>query len=577
MTAPDPAGATTPTGAERKLSVAGVTARLIGNDRRAYAAALSLWIAFHSFPLVMGGLVKLILDHLTKGSGGTPWMLLAALLGAEVTRWSLLVLAAWQFSGAWTGFLTVPRVNALTHLATAPGATAGRLPGSSGEAVSRFRDDTHDLAMVADSWLDLAGVGITAVVAVSVMFAVDARVGVVVLVPLALALGLSLYLGPRLRAWRRAARQATSGVTSFIGDTFAGILAVKTAGAEAAVSRHFESLNHARAAVSRRDQMGRQVLNSIGAGTGEITIGIVLVVIAQTFRSGELSVGDVALFASYVTLAARLPRWIGRAAAWYQQAEVSVDRLAELSGGDRQAPVARVATHLRHGPPVMPAPPAEADPLVELRVEGLTAVHPSSGRGIRHADLVVAGGQVVAITGEVGAGKTTLLRALLGVVPAQEGRISWNGVEVGDPATELIPPLVAYLPQVPRLFSEPLAETVLLGRSDADLDRAIWMACLDEDVAEMPDGVHTLIGPRGLRLSGGQIQRAAAARAFVRTPELLVVDDLSSALDVETEQRLWQRLASDRRRTVLMVSHRDHVLGAADQVLVVEDGRIRPG
>jgi ATP-binding cassette, subfamily B, bacterial len=190
---------------------------------------------------------------------------------------------------------------------------------------------------------------------------------------------------------------------------------------------------------------------------------------------------------------------------------------------------------------------------------------------------VVAGGQVVAITGEVGAGKTTLLRALLGVVPAQEGRISWNGVEVGDPATELIPPLVAYLPQVPRLFSEPLAETVLLGRSDADLDRAIWMACLDEDVAEMPDGVHTLIGPRGLRLSGGQIQRAAAARAFVRTPELLVVDDLSSALDVETEQRLWQRLASDRRRTVLMVSHRDHVLGAADQVLVVEDGRIRPG
>jgi len=186
---------------------------------------------------------------------------------------------------------------------------------------------------------------------------------------------------------------------------------------------------------------------------------------------------------------------------------------------------------------------------------------------------VVRHGELVVVTGPVGGGKSTLLRAVLGLVPRNGGRIVWNGQVVDDPATFLVPPRVAYLPQVPRLFSETLAATVLLGLPEQDLDEALWLACLDEDLARMPEGRGTVIGPRGLRLSGGQIQRTGAARALVRRPELLVVDDLSSALDVETEALLWERLAAGGLRTSLLVSHRPSVLERADRVVVLERGR----
>ncbi len=140
----------------------------------------------------------------------------------------------------------------------------------------------------------------------------------------------------------------------------------------------------------------------------------------------------------------------------------------------------------------------------------------------------------------------------------------------------LAPPRAAYTPQVPTLLSGTLRENLLLGR-DADdraLHRAIDCAVLEADLATFPAGLETLIGARGVRLSGGQIQRTAAARMFVRESDLLVMDDLSSALDVETEHLLWQRLLARRDATVLAVSHRPLLLRAADQVIVLEEGRL---
>jgi ATP-binding cassette subfamily B protein len=140
----------------------------------------------------------------------------------------------------------------------------------------------------------------------------------------------------------------------------------------------------------------------------------------------------------------------------------------------------------------------------------------------------------------------------------------------------LVPPRTAYVPQSPRLFSESLADTVALGLPGADVAAALWVAGLDQDVAAMPDGVATLVGPRGTRLSGGQVQRAGAARAVVRHPELLVVDDLSSALDVETEARIWDRLLGGGVRTALVVTSRPQVLARADRVVTLVAGRAHP-
>ena len=147
---------------------------------------------------------------------------------------------------------------------------------------------------------------------------------------------------------------------------------------------------------------------------------------------------------------------------------------------------------------------------------------------------------------------------------------------VPDPASTLIPPRVAYTSQVPRLFSESLRNNILAGHPAEDdaLDAAVRLAVLERDVMDLDDGLNTLVGPRGVKLSGGQVQRGAAARMFVRDAELQVFDDLSSALDVETERVLWEQLFARRDTTCLVVSHRRAALTRADHIILLKDGRI---
>jgi ATP-binding cassette, subfamily B, bacterial len=561
----------------RPASTTRVVTRLVRNEPVAYATTWFGWVAFFSVPLLTGLVVKAVLDRVADPGAAAPWGLLGAIVGIEAARWALLIAVAVQWHGCWVGWQTVPRVNLLRSLVSAPGPTAGRLPGAPGEAVSRFRDDVQDVARIPDVWLDLSGALVSSAVALVVVVAIDARVALAIAVPMAIAMAGTSWLGPRLRVWRREAREATARVTGFIGDTFGAVLAVQAGGAEDAVRRRFRRLNHERARVGRRDQVGSELVRSLGYGTGEVAAGVALVVVARSFGQGGLTVGDLGLFAAYATVIAELPKWVGRYLVFHRQADVSVDRLAELlPEPDRRAVVARTRTYLRHGPPPLAAPdrPRADVALRELRADGLTVSHPGTGRGIAGVDLVVRRGELVVVTGPVGSGKSTLLRALLGLVGADAGTILWNGTVVPDPSTVMVPPRTAYLPQVPRLFSEPLADTVLLGEHAGDLDHMLWLTCLDEDLATMPDGPATLIGPRGLRLSGGQIQRAGAARALARRPELLVVDDLSSALDVDTEARVWDRVAGGGFETALLVSHRPHVLERADRVIVLAEGRV---
>jgi ATP-binding cassette subfamily B protein len=223
--------------------------------------------------------------------------------------------------------------------------------------------------------------------------------------------------------------------------------------------------------------------------------------------------------------------------------------------------------------------------LERLDARGLSyhfgATDADRGPGIDNVSLRLRRGEFTVVTGRVGAGKTTLLRVLIGLLPRDAGEIHWNGELVEDAATFFIPPRCAYVPQVPRLFSDSLRANILLGLGaiESAAGAAVRAAVLEQDVAGLTHGLDTLVGSRGVRLSGGQVQRAAAARAFVRRAELLVVDDLSSALDVETERTLWERLldgpeTSERPSTILAVSHRRPALRRADRIIVLKDGRV---
>jgi ATP-binding cassette subfamily B protein len=316
----------------------------------------------------------------------------------------------------------------------------------------------------------------------------------------------------------------------------------------------------------------------------EISIGLVLLMAAPAMRRGDFTVGDFALFTSYIGWLTMLPRMIGRMLYRVPQGAVATERLSRLMAAHEDADdlSRHTGVWLRSDPPpAMTAVPARDDPLRVFEARGLTVRHGEDGHGVHAVDLRIERGSFTVLTGAVGAGKTTLVRALLGLLPIDAGTIRWNGEPVADPGTFLVPDRVAYAGQVPRLFSESLRENLLLGwpADREQLARAIELAALEEDLAAMPDGLATVVGARGVRLSGGQVQRATAARALVRRPDLLVVDDLSSALDVTTEQLLWRRIAAAAQAglgpaTLLVVSHRRAALEQANQVVVLDRGYV---
>jgi len=194
----------------------------------------------------------------------------------------------------------------------------------------------------------------------------------------------------------------------------------------------------------------------------------------------------------------------------------------------------------------------------------------------RHAGIVM--GFIGELFGAVQAVKVATAEqgVLLGLLPRDAGALYWNSNPVDDPGSFMVPPRAAYTAQIPRLFSDTLRDNILMGMhaDDESIRQALDLAVLEQDLGWLEKGLDTIVGPKGVKLSGGQLQRTAAARMFVRNPQLLVFDDLSSALDVETERVLWERVFEREGATCLAVSHRKVALRRADNIIVMKGGRV---
>ena len=407
-----------------------------------------------------------------------------------------------------------------------------------------------------------------AVLALVIMLRIDVVITLGVVVPLAAVAALSRMANARVTVYRRASRQTAGEVSAALGEILAAVQAIKVAGAEERVVGHLSRLGQAR----RRSAIGEQLFTSVHlaawSGAAAVGTGIILVLAASSLRASHFTVGDLALFVTYLQFLADFVALLAMLLVRLRRAEVAMDRVAALVRGSEQALVEQP-----------PAEPSSAAPPVRfgvLEARGLTYHHTPAGPGIAGADVRLRRGTVTVVTGRIGAGKTTLLRTLLGLLPMEAGAIQWNGKLVSDPAGFLVPPRCAYVPQAPHLFSATVLENILLGldRGSAEVAVAVERAVLKPDLAQMAARLETVIGPRGVRLSGGQVQGVAAARAFVRRPDLLVVDALSSALDADTERLIWERVFSDPGVTVLAVSHRRAALRRADLVVVLKDGHV---
>ena len=526
----------------------------------------------HAFILTIREIFDTLTDDARTSLG--VWTLCAALAGMVAFQMVLYVgTVTLQFANQFMiGALL--RRNVLAHLMSLSGMRG--LPASPGEAVTRFRGDASGVGRFYIWPKFIVSQLLVSIVAVAIMVSISPFVTLIGLLPIILVYLVVHFARTRIERTRKQSREAAGDVTGFLGEMFGSAEAIKVAGAENHVLSEFDRVNTARKRATLRDTLLTQTLNAVFRNLEGISVGAILIVAGHAMLSGELTVGDLVLFVFYLQQFSWLSRGLGQVMTEYRQLGVGLGRLDELMpGASPEKLVERNPMHLfRKAPDPVHVEKTDADMLEVVEASGVTYLYPDSERGVRDVDLTLQKGSFTVITGRVGSGKSTLLRVLLGSLPMQAGELRWNGRPVEDASVVLVPPRVAYTSQVPRLFSEELRGNILLGlREDrANLPGAVRSAVLERDVDDLEDGLDTIVGPRGVKLSGGQQRRAAAARMFVREPELLVFDDLSSGLDVETERTLWERLSERSDRTVLAVSHRRAALRRADHIVVLKDG-----
>jgi ATP-binding cassette subfamily B protein len=545
-----------------------------------YAAALFLWVSVWTLPILVGLISAVYFDALADDmTVSTLTFVVTAMLVYALVRAVFIFLAMRNHASLLFRASATMRRNLLIRIYELPGAEG--LDEAPGEIVSRFRDDIEHVVEPFDLFVDFIGALVGGSISLFILWTIDPLITVVIALPIVIVGIVSNRTGGLVRRYRKQARDATEAITGFLGETFAAAQSVKVAGAESDMLARFAEMNETRRSMMVRDRTLMAVIEAVFRNTVNIGTGLILLLAAgrlATTGSAGISLGEFALFVFLLHHVSETSYFYGVFIARAKQGRVSAERLtAALSGEpwDRiiQDTELGIDGVVHRDPEALDVPP----PFEALSTNMLSYHYGDSTNGIDDIDITISNGEFVVITGRIGSGKTTLIRTILGLLPAEHGTITWNGEDVDNPSQFLVPPRVAYTPQVPRLFSMSLEDNLVLGAhmDEGQLDESLHIATMRTDIEKMPEGLGTLIGPRGVRLSGGQIQRSAAARMFARTPQLLVLDDVSSSLDVETEQLLWQRLFEARSDVAaLVVSHRHAALSRADRVIVMDRGRV---
>ena len=394
-----------------------------------YAAIVLNSTAFYMGRLVFGLILQAFFNTLSGQTHLTPYLfiligvlVLTAFIRALISLAGTYAIALYSFS-----MEALLKRNLLQRILERPGAQA--VPGSPGEAISSFRDDVQAIRAMMSITVDTIALSIFAIAAFIILLHVNAEIALLVFIPLTCVAAIAQSMKKRLEKFRKASREATSGLTGAIGEIFSAVQAIQVAGAEPHVVRHFDTLNERRRTAMLRDNVLTSVLNSVFGNTVGLGTGLILVIVALSVHGSHLHPGDLALFISYLATVAEFVQVLGLFLAQYTQTKVSFARLvALLQGAPDKTLVAHHPLYLKGALPDIAAPiKADVDTLLTLEAENLTYRYPDTGRGIEGVNLRLKRGSLMVVTGRVASGKTTLLRVLLGLLPKEAGEIRWNG------------------------------------------------------------------------------------------------------------------------------------------------------
>ncbi|WP_020062001.1 ABC transporter ATP-binding protein [Bacillus sp. 123MFChir2] len=554
-----------------------------------YTVIILMEFVIGSIPIIEGILIKEFFDVI--GGKSTSIFGIYELIGLMgiVACFHIFIMWVYFNKTATHGFYinTLLKRNMLSSILKKHGGKAIKTPV--GEVLNSFRDDVSQIGTCI-SWLPtIIGQMIRALGSIVILFLIDDKITVFVFIPLVIVILLAQKSEKNIEKNREEGRKATGTVNAAIGEIFESILLIKSSGAKKDIMLNLDELNQRRHKAMIKDSMLTQLIDSIYNNVSNIGTGVILLLCANSISTGQFTVGDFSIFVYYLVFITDSIESLGNFIVYFKQTkvgyrniltQVNIRKEPEILVKHKEIFLKNDQEHFSNVKDEQRQMTRYDEDLEKdlkvLEVKGLTYQYSGLESGIKNINFTLKKGEILVICGRTGSGKSTLIKSLIGLLPMDSGEVYWNGEQVNDVKHFFSPPISAYSAQVPNLFSDTVKNNILLGvrEEEVDLETAIKSAVLEKDIAKLENGLDTMIGSKGTKLSGGQIQRVAAARMFVRNPQLLVFDDISSALDIKTETLLWTRLIANNKASCVIVSNRRMILEKADQIIVLKDGII---
>lgn len=442
-----------------------------------------------------------------------------------------------------------------------------------GELISRGTNDMMGVrSIIGFASLQLFNVVVSISLTVTKMVEIDAWLTLYCLLPFVFGVFVLRYGIRALIVQFRTAQHQVAQLSDTILETYAGAAVVQGFNAEPAFEKRFSKQNDDLIETIRKMALIRAFVLPIVVIIGSTCLVLLLLIGGQRVIDGALSLGQISAYASYIGIVVSALMSTGWVINSIQRGLVSLNRVYDVLDAE-----------LPHEPdPETGVIAAGRPPLLEVR--GLTVDYPQEDaepvRALSDVSFEVGAGRTLGIFGPTGSGKTTLVQALSRIHPPPEGTVFIDGRDLLDIPRQQLRGAMAVVPQEAYLFSRSLRENIGFADLPPDIDddrvdKASHLASLASEIANMPEGLATKVGERGVTLSGGQRQRSALARAFYRDFTVLILDDVLSAVDHTTEQRLIESIRSrSTGQTTIVVSHRISALVHADEVLILEGGRV---
>jgi len=433
-----------------------------------------------------------------------------------------------------------------------------------GDLMSRIGDDVNTVRMATGPGIMSLLQTLTLLpMTLVLMVHASPRLALAVVMPFSLLAAGFYLIGKWSHKLQQKIQIVTSQLNTFSHETISGERVVQAFGLEGLRVKEFEELSRLQAKMSIQQTVLFGAYGPLSAFTAGLSALVLVAYGGGLVLKGVLTLGDLTAFTGYLAALAWPIMSLGWSANLFQRGRAGQERIDYLMN-PTEAPLR---------PPVPVQLPAGAAAL-----EGRAMVHRfGSGRGLGPLDLDLPAGARLAVVGGIGSGKTILLQVLAGLREVQSGSLTLDGAPLDAQALRAHWAGIGWVPQEAFLFSLNLRENLAMGRPGAT-EEELWevarVVCLDDLIRRLPMGLETVVGERGVVLSGGERQRTALARALLRRPRLLLLDDALSAVDSETESRILENLRTYLAGTTLVLAtHRVFVAELCDRVLVLEDGR----